>query len=79
MFWSATKIEKNHNGKWIAACGSFNNINIDGRLSESTAMEVAKKHLGDCFAIERTSRFVNYKNPRIIGLQAKPQDILFLL
>lgn len=75
--------------KVIAGSGSFANINIDGRLNLAAAIEVARdtfkkeagldsdSYLG--FAIEKTSRFVDYKNPTIIDSTFKAKEILFLI
>ncbi|AMM43574.1 hypothetical protein FDG95_gp417 [Pectobacterium phage vB_PcaM_CBB] len=75
--YSASMIVKDLAGKPCLACGSFGNIAIDGRLSISRAIEIAEEsfkkeskfqnseYLG--FVIEKTSRFVEYRNPSIIG------------
>lgn len=73
----------------MAGSGSFKNINIDGRLSLDSAIELAKEnfkkeaelrnseYLG--FAIEKTTKFVNYKNPLIIDNNIKAIDVEYLL
>ena len=75
--YSASMIVKDLTGKPCLACGSFGNIAIDGRLSISNAMEIAEKSFRDearinnseylGYVIEKTSRFVEYRNPSIIG------------
>lgn len=72
--------------KVIAASGSLANISIDGRLSLAAAIEVARNNLKKeagadyiGFAIEKTSRFVEYKNPVIVDSQSKAKEIMFLL
>lgn len=85
--YSATMIGRSamDSNKLITTSGSFNNIAIDGRLSMDNAILVAretfKKEGGEYlgFAIEKTSRFVDYKNPLIIDNNAKAKDILFLI
>jgi len=76
-------------GKPMAASGSFANINLDGRMGILTAAQVAREifqreaeirkdnYMG--FAIEKTERFVNYKNPAIFDSELKAKEIAFLL
>jgi len=85
--FSATMFKLSAMGdKVIAGSGSFANISIDGRLSLAAAIEVArenlKKEAGAAyigFAIEKTSRFVDYKNPVIVDSQLKAKEVMFLL
>jgi hypothetical protein len=76
-------------GKPMTACGSFGNISIDGRLGILSAASVAREifqkeaaylnseYMG--FAIEKTSRFVEYKSPSIFDSELKPREIDFLV
>lgn len=64
------------------ACGSFRNIQIDGRLSFENAKQVArdilKKEQPDCylgFIIEKTSRAWAYKNPQVVDSDYKISEI----
>lgn len=87
--YSATMIVMGLTGKPMSASGSFGNINLDGRMSILTAAEVAREifkreceinnqeYLG--FALEKTERFVNYKNPSMFDTESKAKDIEFLL
>lgn len=87
--YSATMIKKSTSGKPIAGSGSFANISIDGRLSLDSAIQVSRdtfkkeaefkesEYLG--FAIEKTQKIVDYKNPLVVDNNIKAQDILFLL
>lgn len=87
--YSATIIQKAVSGGVMTGSGSFFNIAIDGRLSLDSAIEVARdtlqkeasfknmEYLG--FVIEKTSRFVDYKNPLVIDNETKAKDIKFLL
>lgn len=88
--YSATMFKSSVMGdKVIAASGSFANIRIDGRLSQAAAIELARKifkeeagldsesYLG--FAIEKTSRFVDYNNPLIVDSTLKAKEVLFLI
>ncbi len=85
--YSATMFKKSATGdKVIAGSGSFANIDIDGRLSMAAAIEVARDNLKKeagadymGFAIEKTSRFVDYKNPMIIDSELTAKEVLFLL
>ncbi len=88
--FSATMFKKSATGdKVIAGSGSFANISIDGRLSLEAAIQVAREtfkkeanldmHCYMGFAIEKTSRFVDYKNPVIVDSQLKAKEVLFLL
>lgn len=85
--YSATMIGRSamNRDQMITTSGSFNNIAIDGRLSLDNAIQVAretfKKEKGEYlgFVIEKTSRFVEYKNPLIVDNDTKAKDILFLL
>lgn len=85
--YSATMFKKSATGyKVIAGSGSFANISIDGRLSMAAAIEVARENLKKeagkdyiGFAIEKTSRFVDYKNAVIVDSQLKAKEVLFLL
>lgn len=89
--YSATMIVSGFNtGAPMAGCGSFRNISIDGRLSFENAVEVARETFKreaqangvneyQGFAIEKTERFVNYKNPIIIDSNLKAKEIGFLL
>lgn len=87
--YSATMIIKGTTGEPMAASGSFRNINIDGRLSFTEAVNVARfdfekeakarniEYMG--FAIEKTHRFVNYTNPKIIDSKLTAKEITYLL
>lgn len=87
--YSATMIVMGLTGKPISASGSFGNINLDGRMSILTAAEVAREifkrectlknqeYLG--FALEKTSRFVDYKNPSMFDTELQAKDVAFLL
>lgn len=85
--FSATMFKLSAMGnKVIAGSGSFANISIDGRLSLAAAIEVARENLKReagaeyiGFAIEKTSRFVDYKNPVIVDSQLKAKEVMFLL
>ncbi len=85
--FSATMFKSSAMGdKVIAGSGSFANISIDGRLSLAAAIEVAresfKKEAGADymgFAIEKTSRFVDYKSPMIIDSELTAKEVMFLL
>lgn len=71
-------------GKPCGSCGTFNNVVIDGRLSLSSAIEVARNHLKkennyNGFAIEKLCRAWDYKNPLIIDNDAKAKDIDHLI
>lgn len=87
--YSATLITKSTTGKPMAGVGSFANIRIDGRLSTSQAIEVARESLQKeatfkkseymGFAIEKTQRIADYKSPLIVDNNIKAQDVLFLL
>ncbi|WNA15646.1 hypothetical protein XaC1_3 [Xanthomonas phage XaC1] len=81
--YSATMIVNGTTGKPIAASGSFRNISIDGRLSLENAKNVAREafkkegeYMG--FAIERTEKFVEYKNPVMVDTVLKSTDVAFL-
>lgn len=73
--------------KLMTACGSFGNISIDGRLSMHSACEVAREHLKKeaafkkseylGFIIEKTNRFVDYRNPKVVDNSAKAAEISF--
>lgn len=87
--YSATMITTGLNGKPMSGTGSFANINIDGRLSLVDAIETARKvfkseakmkdseYLG--FAIERTNRFVEYRNPKMVDTELSATEVAFLL
>ena len=87
--YSATMIVNGTNGKPITASGSFSNMNIDGRWNRETAIHIARawfkreaknqnmEYMG--FAIEKTNRFVEYKNPTIVDNNTPAKDIAFLL
>lgn len=87
--YSATMIVKGLNGTTVAGSGSFANINIDGRWSRETAITIARalfqkeagikksEYIG--FAIEKTLRFVDYKNPIIVDNNTPAKEIAFLL
>lgn len=87
--YSATQIIKSTTGNPMAGSGSFLNIRIDGRYSLEVAKAIAKsefereaklknhEYIG--FAIEKTERFVDYKNPLIVDNNNQAKDILFLL
>lgn len=87
--YSATMIVTGLTGKPMSGGGSFANINIDGRLSLDAAIAVAREtfkkecnfnkqdYLG--FAIEKTSRFVDYKSPKMIDTELKAKDVAFLI
>ena len=87
--YSATMITTGLTGAPMAASGSFRNICIDGRISFSAAVDVArdtfKREAGltsdhyQGFAIEKTDRFVEYKNPVIVDSDLKAKDIAYLL
>lgn len=91
LSYSATMIDRavTDKNKFITCGGSFCNIRIDGRHSLETAINVARdifkkeasfsksEYLG--FAIEKTSRFVDYKNPVIVDNKVKAKEVLFLL
>ncbi len=87
LSYSATMIGRSamNRDQMMTTSGSFNNISIDGRLSMDNAIQVAretfKKEQGEYlgFVIEKTSRFVEYKNPLIVDNDTKAKDILFLL
>lgn len=69
--------------------GSFANINIDGRLSLDAAIAIARKtfkkecnfnkqdYLG--FAIGKTTRFVDYKSPKMVDTTLTARQVNFLL
>lgn len=87
--YSATMIVKGLNGTVMTGSGSFKNINIDGRWSQYTAVKIARAlfekeaeidkmdYIG--FAIEKTNRFVDYKNPTIVDNNTPAKEIAFLL
>lgn len=87
--YSATLITKSATGKPMAGAGSFSNLRIDGRYTIEQASEVARytfekeaefknsDYMG--FVIEKTQKFVGYKNPVVVDNNIKAQDILFLL
>ena len=87
--YSATMIVMGLTGKPMSATGSFGNINLDGRMSILTAAEVAREifkrecefnnqeYLG--FALEKTSRFVEYKNPSMFDTELQAKEVNFLL
>lgn len=84
--YSATMITKSLSGKPVTGCGSFANICIDGRHSLSTAIDVAretfKKEAGSDymgFAIERTNRFVEYRNPKMVDTELSANQVEYLL
>lgn len=83
----ATMLTKDLNNNVITGCGSFENICIDGRLSFDNAVQVAKEnfqreagqdqYIG--FAIEKTSKAWQYKNPAMIDTKVKANDVGFLI
>lgn len=87
--YSATMIKKGLTGTPMSGTGSFENINIDGRLSLVDAIETARKvfkseaqmknseYLG--FAIERTKRFVEYRNPKMVDTELSATQVEYLL
>ncbi len=87
--YSCTMLVKTMTGGVGTACGSFGNIAVDGRLSMANAIDVAREtfkkeaafnrseYMG--FAIEKVSRFVDYKRPRIVDNDTKPDQIFGLL
>lgn len=82
--YSATMIVNSTTGVPMAASGSFRNISIDGRLSLENAKNVAreafKKEGGyQGFAIERTERFVNYKDPIMVDTTLKGTQVAYLI
>ena len=84
--YSATMITRGLNGSLMSGTGSFANISIDGRHHLQNAIEIArdvfKKEAGADylgFAIEKTSRFVDYRNPRMIDTVKTAKEIAFLL
>ena len=76
-------------GKPMSGGGSFANINIDGRLSLDAAIAIARKtfkkecnfnkqdYLG--FAIGKTTRFVDYKSPKMVDTTLTARQVNFLL
>lgn len=87
--YSASMITLGVYGEPITAGGSFGNISIDGRLTLDSAIEVARetfkreaqfKHANyQGFAIEKTERFVNYHNPKMVDTNLKPSEVPYLL
>jgi hypothetical protein len=90
MRYSATMITKSCvTGDAMAAGGSFGSLDIDGRLTSENAIEVARKYftveskfkkceyLG--FAIEKTDRWLDYKNPTMIDTNLQAKEVQFLL
>lgn len=87
--YSASMITLGVYGEPITASGSFGNISIDGRLSLDSAIEVARetfkkeaqfKHANyQGFAIEKTSRFVEYRNPVMVDTKLKADQVPYLL
>ncbi len=87
--YSASMITVDIYGNPITAGGSFGNISIDGRLSLACAIEIARdsfkkeadfKHANyQGFAIEKTTRFVDYRNPVMVDTQLKAADVTYLL
>lgn len=68
--WYATMLEKDDQGSYIEALGSFNNICIDGRLCKINAMDVAEKILSKepgyaGFKLEKLNKAWRYRNPVI--------------
>ena len=73
-------------GEPMLACGSFGNITVDGRLSLSSAVEVARacftkeaqylKADYQGFVIEKTVRPWDYRNPKIIDSKCKIGDFI---
>lgn len=84
--YSATMLVKTLSNKLTCACGSFGNINIDGRLSLDNAKEIARKcfkneasfknseYLG--FIIEKTNRQSDYVAPLVVDSHLKFSDLL---
>lgn len=87
--YSATMIVTGTTGKPMSGGGSFANINIDGRLSLDAAIAIARKtfkkecnfnkqdYLG--FAIGKTTRFVDYKSPKMVDTTLTARQVNFLL
>lgn len=79
-------------GGYIAACGSFGNFQVEGRYSLENAIRIAEdflvkenalykeksqgKNRYEGFVIEKTRRFLDYKQPLIVGVDAKLKDIM---
>lgn len=87
--YSASMITVDIYGNPITASGSFGNICIDGRLTLDSAIDIARetfkkeqqlKHANyQGFAIEKTTRFVDYKNPVMVDTQLKANQVPYLL
>ncbi len=87
--YSASMITVDIYGNPITAGGSFGNISVDGRLTLQAAIQVARdtfkreaqfKHANyKGFAIEKTSRFVEYRNPVMVDTDLKADQVPYLL
>lgn len=87
--YSASMITVDIYGNPITAGGSFGNISVDGRLTLQAAIQVARDTFKreakfknanyQGFAIEKTSRFVEYRNPVMIDTDLKADQVPYLL
>lgn len=87
--YSASMITVDIYGNPITAGGSFGNISVDGRLTLQAAIQVARDTFKreaqfknanyQGFAIEKTSRFVDYRDPVMVDTDLKAEQVPYLL